>query len=343
MGSAHDLVPDEHDVYWKLTFEFLKIVREAWPAILAERGKIEPAERRDLLIAAEAQRLVAHVDGPVIAAGSTGSMPATAALIETIAKLPHGAVVLPGLDTDLDEAGMGGHRRARDETGVSPRARHQPSAIRHAGAAAEIGITRADVRGACAAGDPRPRAFVSEAMRPADTTDQWRDMAGRDLPIDVDRALDTFSVVAAANEEEEALAIAVAMREVLDTDRKTAALVTPDRALARRVLAALARWDVVVDDFGGDALADTTAGVFARLAAEAALKGLEPVTLLALLKHPLLRLGAGAGAHAHTVAVIEQAVLRGPRPKAGTLGSIMRSERSATTSRSCTVPIRASG
>ena len=80
-----------------------------------------------------------------------------------------------------------------------------------------------------------------------------------------------IAVIEAANAEEEALAIAVALREAMETPDKTAALVTPDRALARRVLAALARWNVPVDDSGGDALADTPAGVFARLAAEAAL------------------------------------------------------------------------
>ena len=68
------------------------------------------------------------------------------------------------------------------------------------------------------------------------------------------------------------------------------------------------------------ALADTPAGVFARLAAEAALGGLAPVTLLALLKHPLLRLGAPAGAHARAIAALERAVLRGPRPRPGTAG-----------------------
>ncbi len=102
----------------------------------------------------------------------------------------------------------------------------------------------------------------------------------------------SVAVIEAANAEEEALAIAVALREAMETPGKTAALVTPDRALARRVLAALARWNVPVDDSGGDALADTPAGVFARLAAEAALDGLAPVTLLALLKHPLCRLDA---------------------------------------------------
>ena len=124
-------------------------------------------------------------------------------------------------------------------------------------------------------------------------------------------------MIEAANAEEEALAIAVALREAVETAGKTAALVTPDRALARRVVAALARWQVAVDNSGGDALADTPAGVFARLAAEAALGGLEPVTLLALLKHPLLRLGAAAGAHDAAIAALERALLRGPRPRPG--------------------------
>src|SRR5262252_9699088 len=96
------LVPETLDRYWQLTLEFLQIAREAWPQILAERGAIEPAARRDALIKAEAARLSTHAGGPVIAAGSTGSMPATAELIAAIAKLARGAVVLPGLDLALD-------------------------------------------------------------------------------------------------------------------------------------------------------------------------------------------------------------------------------------------------
>ena len=98
------LVPDALDPYWQLTLKFLQIAREAWPAILSERDHIEPAARRDALIKAETARLARKTDAPVIVAGSTGSIPATAELIATIARLPHGAVVLPGLDTDLDEA-----------------------------------------------------------------------------------------------------------------------------------------------------------------------------------------------------------------------------------------------
>ncbi|MBD3997439.1 hypothetical protein GUH83_10935, partial [Xanthomonas citri pv. citri] len=85
--------------YWQHSLDFLRIARDAWPNYLKEIGRIEPAARRDILIEAEAARLAAHHAGPVIAAGSTGSMPATAKFLHVVAKLPNGAVVLPGLDT----------------------------------------------------------------------------------------------------------------------------------------------------------------------------------------------------------------------------------------------------
>ena len=96
--------------------------------------------------------------------------------------------------------------------------------------------------------------------------------------------MSSVTVIEAASAEDEALAIALVLRECLETPDKTAALVTPDRVLARRVIAALSRWRIAIDDSGGDALGETPAGIFARLAARAALEGLEPVTLLALLK-----------------------------------------------------------
>src|SRR6266700_144527 len=126
------LVPDHLDRYWQLTLEFLKIAREAWPKFLAERDAIEPAARRDALIKAEAARLASLTDGPVIAAGSTGSMPATAELIATIARLPHGAVVLPGLDTDLDARSwelIAGERDASGRDIVAPAIGHPQFAM----------------------------------------------------------------------------------------------------------------------------------------------------------------------------------------------------------------------
>ncbi|MEJ0073896.1 MAG: double-strand break repair protein AddB [Alphaproteobacteria bacterium] len=307
------LVPPEHDEYWQKTLDFLRIAREYWPAELRDRNKIDPAARRDLLIEAERKRLETH-GGFVIAAGSTGSMPATASLLATIAKLPHGAVVLPGLDADLDENSWELIGEIKDGGRVvQPPSFGHPQLAMH-GLLRRIRIARDEV---VALGTSGPREKLSsEALRPPETTEHWA--AHSDLAA-CDAALAGITVIEAANAEDEALAIAVALREAVH-ENKTAALVTPDRALARRVAAALMRWNIEADNSGGDRLPDTEAGVFARLVAQAALSGLEPVTLLALLKHARFRLGESGGAHNRAIAALELAVLRGPRPRAGKRG-----------------------
>jgi ATP-dependent helicase/nuclease subunit B len=315
------LVPAEHDEYWGLTLEFLRIAREHWPIVLAERNTIEPAARRDRLIAAEAARIAARAEGPVIVAGSTGSMPATARFIATVARLSHGAVVLPGLDTLLDDPSWAAVAGTPDGSGLAsePECGHPQFALH--GLLATIGIERGDV---VALGTPPAHdraALLSEALRPAPTTHLWRErLAEPAFTASLAGGLPGLAVVEAANAEEEALAIAVVLRETLETAGRTAALATPDRALARRVAAALGRWQVAVSDTGGEPLADAPAGALARLAAETALGDVAPVPLLALLKHPLARLGRDAPEHARAVVALEQAVLRGPRPRPGTAG-----------------------
>jgi len=315
------LVPEALDVYWQHTLRFLKIARDAWPAYLAEIGKMEPAARRDRLIDAEAQRLAAHHAGPVIAAGSTGSMPATAKFLHVIAQLPQGAVILPGLDTDLDEASwqsIGGVRNDQGQFTEHPASSH-PQYAMHA-LLERFGIGRRDVE---ILGTPARfgrEVLLSEAMRPSNATAQWHDRLGKpEIAAHIASGITNLAVIEAPNPEMEALAIAIAMREAVHL-RKSAALVTPDRALARRVMAALSRWNLDFDDSGGDALIETPAGIFARLAAEAVTKGLEPPALLALLKHPLCRLGAAAGSHAAAIETLELALLRGTRPQPGSKG-----------------------
>jgi ATP-dependent helicase/nuclease subunit B len=303
--ALDDLAPDALDAYWQLTLRFLHIAHKQWPDILRQRGFIEPAERRDLLIKAEAARLARKDDAPVIVAGSTGSIPATAELIATIARLPHGAVVLPGLDTDLDKESW----RMIAEAPGHPQYAMQALITR-------IGVERDAVESLA---PPRGREhLLSEALRPAAATDQWQARAADPAFVaHKEEALRSIAMIEAANAEDEALAIAVALREALEQD-KSAALVTPDRALARRVAAALARWSITAEDSRGVMLAETPAGVFARLAADAALGGLAPVVLLALLKHP--RLWLGLPDQERAVTALARAVLRGPRPRPGTRG-----------------------
>jgi ATP-dependent helicase/nuclease subunit B len=302
-----DLVPDMFDRYWELTLRFLQIAREEWPKALKKLGLMEPAARRDALIKAETARLARKTDGPVIVAGSTGSIPATAELIAAVARLPHGAVVLPGLDTDLDEDSW-------QLIAAAPAPGHPQFALQ--ALLTRIGIAR-DAVVSLAAASGRER-LISEVLRPAAATDLWPQRAADpEFGACADAALAKISVIEAANADEESLAIAVALREAVH-DGKIAALVTPDRALGRRVLAALARWNIAAEDSGGAALPETPAGIFARLAAETALGRLAPVTLLALLKHPLLHLDLRHRERA--VAALERAVLRGPRPRPGSGG-----------------------
>ncbi len=190
-----------------------------------------------------------------------------------------------------------------------------------------FGIKRGDVELLQPAADGGRDLLASGSMRPSAKTEVWHDRLKQpDVAAKIAGGMSNLAVVEAPNPEMEALAIAIAMREARHLD-KSAALVTPDRALARRVMAALTRWDLAFDDSGGDVLMETSAGVFARLAAEAATKGLEPPTLLAMLKHPLCRLGRLPGAWKAAIEGLELAVLRGTRPPAGTAGLLREFNR----------------
>jgi ATP-dependent helicase/nuclease subunit B len=315
------IVPAELQRHWELTLEFLAIATRHWPDFLAARGLIEPAERRRLQMEAETERLARAPVRPVIAAGSTGSIPSTAALLEVIARMPQGAVVLPGLDRDLDEATWDLLARSGDAV-PDPVPSHPQTALRQLLRRLDR-LARDEVRVLTRSGaeDGAARArerLVAEAMRPAESTDVWA--VSRLEPESVAGALADVALLEAANEQEEAVAIALALRETLETPGRTAALVTPDRTLARRVAAELGRFGVAVDDSSGRPLPDTPAGAFARLVAETCRDGFAPVTLLALLKHPLTGLGLDPAAVRRGARALERLALRGPLPAGGSAG-----------------------
>ena len=229
--------------------------------------------------------------------------------------------MLPGLDTDLDDDAwrvIGGVRDSEGRFTEQPLSSHPQFALH--GLLELLGLERRDVQALAEPAAHGRELLASEAMRPATETARWHQrLAERDVAARIEAGFDNLAIVEAANPEMEALAIAVAMREARQHN-KTAALVTPDRALARRVMAALGRWKLDFDDSGGDSLMDTPAGIFARLAAETVTSELAPPTLLALLKHPLLRLGQAKGAWTKAIFNLEIAVLRGTRPAPGCKG-----------------------
>ncbi|MQX37539.1 double-strand break repair protein AddB [Roseospira navarrensis] len=311
------LAPDRYATHWAITLDFLRIVTELWPGILEAEGALDPADRRDRLMAAQAEAWRrAPPPGPVIAAGSTGSIPATADLLAVVATLPNGTVVLPGLDRDMDPESWD----ALDWT-------HPQFGLRRL--LARLGVARRDVPDWPTPDDgPAPppgaadrRRLVAEAMRPAETVHAWHGTA----PVPPD-ALEGIARVTCPGPREEAEAIALMMRETLETPERTAALVTLDRDLARRVAALLSRWDVRVDDSAGQPLAVTPPGAFLRLLAAAVASDLAPGPLLDLLRHPLAAAGWGLGGFRRTVRRLETRVLRGPRPPGG-LGGLRRIAR----------------
>ena len=166
------LVADRFDPYWRITLDFLKIAFDHWPAWLAERGLVDRAQRAALSIDAEIAALAAGAArGPTIIAGSTGANRATARLIAAIARAPQGAVVLPDLDRDLDDAAWALISQEGDHAvGVAG----HPQAILSR-LLTTIGVERAAVKPLGRVDPPlRARArFIADALRPADTTEAW--------------------------------------------------------------------------------------------------------------------------------------------------------------------------
>jgi ATP-dependent helicase/nuclease subunit B len=304
------LVLPEFDPYWRITLDFLNIAIEQWPEILAERNLVNKARRQVALIEAQSRRLQdGTLSGPVIAIGSTGTNRATAHLLAAIARAPKGAVVLPGLDLDLDDRAWAMIAGDPGQNIGASFSHPQAALARLLGllqVKREVVVSLGEVAQSLAARG----TFVSEALRPAESTDEWIAYRGSVDADELDAALQGVSLIEAADEREEALALAIAMRHVLETPCETAALVTPDRNLARRVRTELLRWGVDAGDSAGEPLSASPIGALARLAIACAASKMEVADLAALLTHPLLRLGLSSEDVARRAALLETGLLR---------------------------------
>ena len=296
-----DAANAEYAAHWQRTLEFLDIVTEAWPAWLAERELMNPAARQVALLEAQARAWEqAPPDAPVWIAGSTGGVPALAELLRVVARLPAGRVILPGLDFSLPE-----------EIVLDPS--HPQAGVRRL--LARLGARLGDVRRwpDFSTAVPETRAAsLWRALLPAGSLAAWREPANIGIA--------GLERLAPADQQEEAAAIALVLREALQIPGRRAALVTPDRDLAGRVAAELLRWGVVADDSAGEPLAETPPAVFLRLLATAVVERLAPVPLLALLKHPFAAAGLAPPAARAAARELEVRCLRGPRPNPGITG-----------------------
>lgn len=301
------------DDYWRQSRAFLQIAGRAWPDTLTELNAVDAQAAQLDRLDAEAHRLeIDRPSTPILILGSTGSFAATGRLMRAVSRLDHGAVILPGLDTLLPEEDFA-LIAAQEESRASLATRfaHPQAALKRT--LIDIGLPREAVKPLEGEIENLARrTALADMMRPAERVALWRETRSR---IDSQSAYAGIALVEAQDEHEEALAIAVAMRETLETPGRTVALVTPDRVLSRRVAIELKRWNIAARDAAGTSLRESEAGVFLQLLLDAAAD--RPGSLMALLSHPLARFGFAEARMAALARALDLAVLRGHRFVAG--------------------------
>ncbi len=302
LAQLENLVPEEYATHWQQTLEFLNIISHQWPQLLQREGAIDATDHRTQMLkasaAAWAKNPPAH---PIIAAGSTGSQPATAALLATIASLPQGRVILPGLDTHMPESEWDVLAETHPQFALKQlleRLRLKRPAI--------TPLTSDD-----SATPARMQTFRAIFQPPAATA-HW---AESKLPLE--EGLTGIKLLTTPTQHDEARMIAIALRETLETPQKTAALITPDRTLARMVAAQSQRLGIEIDDSAGYPLGDTPSGCFLRLVSEMTASEAAPAPLLALLRHPLASANQDPAQCRKLSRQIEKNLLRGLRLNPG--------------------------
>lgn len=306
-SNLESLVPNAQLAqHWKQSVQFLKIITDVWPAKLDEATRMDPYARR--YAAAEAMALHWRQNPPqtpVIIAGSTGATPASRLLMQAAMELPRGMIVLPGLDTDLDASTL---------TQIAETPSHPQFTL--ARTLSALGLSLTDIQSWQNLDETAERTarrrLIHQALAPAQNTADWTENLAiisdsKDPSSFVREALTGLTVLEAADDNEEALLAAIMMREALEKDGQTAALVTPDAGLARHVGALLKRWHIDVAPSAGLPLTQTLSGSFALLVADWMLDLSHPVALMSVLQHPSCQFEADA---IHT---LDKHFLRGPR------------------------------
>ncbi len=296
--NLENLYPEEFQAHWQDTLEFLKILVENWPELLKEQQAITVTEYRNTMLALQAEIWQQEPpEYPIIAAGAVGGVPAVSNLLSVIASLPNGHVVLPGLDQHIDDKSC----QAIGETHPQYEIKQLLDKLKAPRNKVEIWHEDASFQTA-----PEARLeLASQLMRPAETAQEWL----RYKP-EAD-AFANITQLEASSLHEEAGIIALMLRETLETQSKTAALVTHDRSLARHVVMALKRWNINVDDSAGKPLAESTPAVFLRLVAGLLEQDSSLFGLLACLKHPYTAVGYAPLVCLNHVRKLEHYYLRG--------------------------------
>ena len=262
--------------HWARSLQFLQIVQTFFGP--SDDALDTEARQRCVVENLSTKWALTPPPDPIIIAGSTGSRGTTFELMQAVTLLPQGAIILPGFDFDMPQSAWGDLAQALTS--------EDHPQFRFVRVMARLGIERSDIR--LWHHTPAPsiarNKVVSLALRPAPVTDCWLS-EGPELQH-IQQAFETVTLVEAASRRDEAVAIALRLRQAAENG-ETAALVTSDRMLSRQVTAALDRWSILPDDSAGTPLHLTPPGRFLRHVGALFIRDTSAAMLLELLKHPL--------------------------------------------------------
>ena len=310
LSAIRDVLPDELSTHWQEILKFLTILFDYWPSILAERGQIDPVARQQQLLQAQLDFWTSHPpNAPIILAGSTGTLPMTRAFMKVISHLPMGAVIFPGIELDIEDADW----RAIEQDPVHPLHQIARSMVEFELPLSEVRYWHVTEKMQHKSVRPR-QIMLREVMRPASRTSRWRRLAVDQSEL-TPSSLQGLKVMSVTDSFQEAELIAGLMRQALETPNKTAMLITPDRMLARKVQAALMRWNILVDDSAGSPLILSSPARFLALIIRVVQEDASPHALRALFKHPFATAGLPRAEFTHLASLFEEQILRGPLPR----------------------------
>ncbi len=312
---ADAVPPGGVQAHWSANAEVLQAVLTHWPAVLEARGLVDAARRRNLQLARLSERWAAGPPPfPVVMAGFASAPPAVARLARTVARLPAGLVVMPGLDLSMPADSWALIRGADGDPGLETHPQHGMARLLHSADLSPLEAAPWPAQSARPGSPPARASLVSRALLPPGLTGAQTVATDRE-------ALSDLRMIEAASPAEEALVVALALRQVAERPGLTAALVTPDRALAQRVAVQLRRFGIDIDDSAGIPLKRTAPGSLLVALAAAAAQGFAPVALLMLLQHPLVQAGGARLPWLNRVRALDRLALRGIRPAPG-LGGV---------------------
>ena len=294
---------DDLQAHWQTAYRDFLAIASAYYAALASRQQLSAPARRNILLNRFAARLP-H-DTPVIAAGITTSAPAIARLLKAVSRLPRGMIVWPHIDLAMPDGNWDALGPVKRE-GLSDLTEETHPQYHLKQLLDKMAVRRDEIVLFPGCRDNPALHSVDRIFAQADQVLHWAE-----LPAD-SKKLKQARVLTAADSAEEGLSIAMLIRQALETAEKQISLVTPDRELAVRVSAQLSRWNIQVDDSAGQPLVQLPPATLLLGLAEIAADQIGPVSLLSVLKHPLVQSGDARLSWLEQVRKLDLC-LRGPR------------------------------